>query len=313
MQGAIVERLQSFRNRVAIRDQEAPPSFPPAVQAYSIEAAAQAQTEGLLVYDNFAVYALSGNADDERVQEYVQMAKGPGRGKKQPLALTVPFTEDVLRTVSLDGIEHSGLRGLLRDGEELTRRIGALSFIRARADMGIKSIEGWPHSVIPEPDEEEPRPNVQIYSPEGLDMTTRVVLAAKRLGAIPVMTSVNVSKQPESITEVAARTFINESRPNPIDLPLFVNQSDEDKPARPRGSYPALKVLPDRLQLFRPGWLEPSLMYDLFPDVPVELASGGDLVKVNYPYNVLRRQDLPKDEQNLKGPELRLAILDKLV
>jgi tRNA A37 threonylcarbamoyladenosine synthetase subunit TsaC/SUA5/YrdC len=272
------------------------------VERHPVERAAAEMDEGLLVYDNFAVYALAGNANNEDLQERIRIAKGEARGVKQPVGWTHPFDERTLGTIDLSRLDDSALRNLLRSPEELTARIGALTFIRAHADMKAKEVEGIPDSIIP-----PGGGTVQIYSPVGTTRTERLITQAIMSGFEPVMTSANVSGEPEIIFESTAAAFAAQS---PEPLVVAVNKSDEDKPERPRGSYPVISVLPDRLRIVRSGCFDPQILQTALSGYPVELASDCQVPK--YPDNVLQFSDLPTDVQYLKGSEFRLGVLEFL-
>lgn len=273
-----------------------------ASEASQIDQATEQMRCGLLVYDNFTVYALAGNANNENLQEDIRHIKGEARGIKQPVGWTRPFDERTLAAIDISAIEDRRLQGLLRDPHELTARIGALSFIRAGADLEWKEKESIPDCIIP-PD----GATVQLYSPVGAKPTERLISAAIKKGIEPVMTSANVSGQPEITTGTDAIDFAAQSS---SPLVVAINRSDEDKSDRPLGSYPVICVEEDRLKIVRPGCFAPEILQAALNDFPVELAA--DFQTPNYPANVLGFSDLPTDLQDMKGTEFRLGLLAHL-
>lgn len=269
-----------------------------------LDAAAEAYSSGLLVIDNYTVFALGGNANDPNLQDNICQAKGEKRGAKQPVGWTVPFDERVLSTIDVSAVENSPIRRLLRDPEELTRRIGGLTFIRAAASMSEKKARQIPDSVIPADQQ-----TVQIYSPDGNDNTATLIRRAIDLGAEPVMTSANVSGEPEATDEAGGHRFALREQP---PLPMVVYTSEEDKFDRPRGSYPVISVLPDRLRIVRPGCFDVALLRSLLVGYEVDVATGDELQMPKYPNNVLRQKDLPSHMHELEGAELRAGVLSYL-
>lgn len=266
-----------------------------------IDQAAEAMTDGLLVYDNFAVYALAGNANDHGLQEHICRVKGDARGTKQPVGWTRAFDEQTLSTFDISGVDDPYMRQLLRDPDELTALIGGLSFLRGSADMKAKERYGIPDSIIPVNIDV---PQVQIYSPEGTATTDMLVQASLKKGAEPVMTSANISGLPETIYDTTATEFAAQA---PEPLTVVVNKSDGDKPDRPRGSYPVIEVLPDRFNIVRPGCFDPEILRTALHDYPIQLDPNPQPSK--YPGNILKPSDLPTDLQYLKGTEFRLGLL----
>lgn len=256
----------------------------------------------LLVYDNFTVYALAGNAHNEQIQELIQQIKGEARGLKQPVGWTRPFDERTLSAIDISGCEDHALQELLRNPAELTARIGALTFLRAGADMRAKEAEGIADCIIPP----EGR-TVQIYSPAGAAPTERLIGHAIKKGVEPIMTSANVSGRPEIVHDEEAVEFASdESRL----LTVLINKNDAEKLPSPLGSYPVISVGVDRLHIVRPGCFDPQILQTALSEYTVELTE--DHQAPNYPDNILGFSDLPADVQTLQGAEFRLGLLNYL-
>lgn len=278
-----------------------------------VNQAAAAWTEDLLVLDNGTVFALAGNANNPDLQKRIVDVKGGNRKVVQPVGWTTFFDERVLSTIDVDAIKLSSLQELVRNPDELTARLGALTFLRATADLNAKKELGIHASIIPEAGENGNPPEVQIYSPDGMTITTAITRAAITQGAETVMTSANRSDEPESVTTTTALAFIDGTLPENGPPKVLVNScKDEDRPSRPRGSYPVLKIAQGGEEFIniRPGCFEPTILEAALHGFPVRMAPNPQ--KVKYPDSILRMQDLPTDVQSLKGPEFRLGLLAHL-
>lgn len=270
-----------------------------ATEEKMLEAVALNLCNDLVVYDNFAVYALAGNANNENLQEQIRRAKGDARGTKQPVGWTRPFDERTLDTFDMSEITDPYMPDLLRDPDELTALIGGLTFLRGNADMLAKDKYAVPDSIIP-----LDQKTVQIYSPVGIRMTQALIKSAIDKGVEPVMTSANVSGQPETIHQSTAQAFADQS---PDPLMIVVNKNDDQKPDRPRGSYPVITIETNGFNIVRPGCFDPEILRAALFDYPIRLDSNPQPSK--YPENILRLSDLPADVQKLKGREFRLGML----
>lgn len=278
--------------------------------AYDCTAAAVDDDVALI--DNQATFALTGNANNERLQQRIVELKGDLRSAFQPLGWTRPFNERMLATVDVDRLELADMRTILRNPDALTAHLGGLAFIRAVADLSAKERLDIPDCIIPPKASDRPFPTVQMYSTEGITMTSIVINRALKRGAETVMTSANRSTERESISATDAIDFA--TRPikygqRPIEA-VIINHLDDQKPDRPLGSYPVINVEKDHLSIIRHGCFAPDIIKRIFHRFPV--STSPDILLPNYPGNVLRLKDLPRDVQTLHGPELRLGILAHL-
>jgi|GEM_PF-5339347 len=284
--------------------------------AAEVQAAAMTITTGLAVYHNGPVFAVPGNANNPDLQASIQRAKNPPtdtssedlqgdqlypakeRGAAQPVGWTVPFDDRVLSTIDLTAIEDDKIRDLLQDPDRLTALIGGLCFLRAPADMAKKKELGIPDSIIPETS----GASVQIYSPIGLPITTDIIVAAQQMGAEPVMTSANITGMPEAVSLEEAEAFALYT-----GLPLIYSDQVHHRPTRPQGSFPIFEVRSDHFAIVRPGHLSMAMLRSLLDGYDVRLANP---YKERAHPNMLYFGGLPANHQNLRGPELRLAVLD---
>jgi hypothetical protein len=266
-----------------------------------IQIAAAAACADLIVYDNFTVFALVGDANNPNLQERIRSVKGDRRNPTQPVGWTVPFAHGI-EAIDSSLVLDKDLRRFIEDPNYLTARLGGLAFLRAGADQAIKEKRDIPDCIIPN----ELGSMVQIYSPEGNSRTSMLVSEIQKRGGEPIMTSANLSRHVEIINYDEAISF---AQARSDDLLLMVNKTDSEKPLKPHGSYPVLEVDTDAIIPTRPGWMGVDIIKNLLYGLPVEESLDSFLQKPNHPEHVLTTADLPRDMQGLKGPELRLGIL----
>lgn len=273
--------------------------------ADSFEPAWRISQNELILFRNGPVYAMPGNANDPDVQRNIQQAKDPNgegtRGANQPLGWTVPFDHS-LDAIDMSVVNDPGLRRLLSDPHELTGRIGGLAFLRALADPQVKRRRGLPDSIVPDAF----GATVQLYSPTGNDDTSKVIRLAMAMGAEPVMTSANFSKQPEIIDQSTAERFAARAG----GLAIY-GQNPEVSENPCRGSYPILGLTAEGLTLERAGCFHAGIVRALLYDVPFwpRSASGQPPRPANYPDRSLHMADLPRDIRRLRGNDLWLGVL----
>lgn len=263
---------------------------------------AEAWKDDLVVLDNYAVYALAGNANNDNLQQRIMDVKG-GRSAVQPVAWTRPFDERVLATIDIDKIEHPAMQDLLREPDELTARLGGMAFLLAVADQDIRLANNIPKSVMPEKEG-----TVMIWSPEGITTTAALIKAATDLGVEPTMTSANKHEEHESVTATGAHSFIKSTqyglrRPSV----MVISKPDELKDKPPLGSFPIVAATPEGFVITRSGCFAPEITALLFDDYPIILSAAAKAP--NYPEHVFRMVDLPPDVQAMRGAELRLGLL----
>lgn len=261
----------------------------------------------LVLWENGPVFALAGDAENPLLQQNISSVK-KDRSPIQPLGWITPFSS-AMGAIDMSVITDTRLERFLSDPDEVTRRIGALSFLRANADMSYKHKNSIPDALIPPQVADEEPSNVQLYSPTANDRCSRLVRYAVAHGATMAMTSANYHGQNEIVTYEDANEFAK-NEGNLLFLPQY---HPGEKPERPRGSYPVLKVLPDRLQLIRFGFLEPSLMADILDGLPIDITPGLDAQEPKHPHGVLRRQDLRLTTRSLKGQDLHDAVVESFM
>lgn len=265
-----------------------------------LEAGADVAAEGLVVMRNRAVYAVLGSGHPE-VQDQISTAKGERRGTKQPVGWTVPFTDFSQGAFSLEGIEDPRLKDLIRNPDELTSRLGAIAFVRGAADMGYAAINKLPESIVPSDTK-----TVQVWSPDGNTAAAYIIGKVLSKGLQPIMTSANVSGEPEAVTLSQALAFAGNSSP---PLPVIDAPFNDDELTPPFGSYPVVVLKAGAIEIVRPGCFSPEILKALLYGYKVTLAPAERLQQPKYPDGVLQFSHLPESDRSLCGPELRLGLL----
>lgn len=270
---------------------------------------AEVAMNGLVVIDNGPVYGILGNARNKRLANLVQLVKGEARDTTRPLGLTIPFNE-IAGAYETSEIQDDTIRELMENPDALTEHLGGLAFVRGRAGKTlINEDKDLPPTIISSPKTiAHPRqqiyPEIQIYSPAGNPTAARIIQLMLDMGGLPAMTSANYTKRPEIIAEKEARAFANAE-----GVPIYVVQSDDKKPSRPRSSYPILQVTDTGITIIRTGFMDAELVQALIPDIPMGI--DAQLPK-HGSRHILHRTDLPKNIHNMTGPELRKGILEIL-
>lgn len=274
---------------------------------------AKAWHDDLLVLDNHATYALAGNAKNIDIQKRIAEVKTGNSGARlarQPLGWTRFFEEQVLEAIDVDRLGSKRLQELARDPEELTARVGAVSFVRAAANMIAKKEFDIPDSIIPpEPMANSPYSCVQLYSPEGASSTARITRQALAMGVEPVMSSVNHTNEPEAVNSAMAKLFMEKTPRGIVPPQAIVHGKYEDAEAMrsPHGSYPILEFKEDTLLITRDGCFSTEILEAIFDGYPIAVAPN--IKQSNYPEGQLQMVDLPIELQKERGVALRLGIL----
>lgn len=270
--------------------------------------------DDLLVLDNHATYALAGNANNPDVQKRVAEVKTGSSGARlarQPLGWTRFFEEHVLEAIDVNRLESPQLQNLARNPDELTARVGALTFVRAAANMIAKKEYEIPDTIIPpEPVGDAPFACVQLYSPEGIASTSRLTRQALAEGVEPVMSSVNHTNEPEAVNSAMARSFMERTPGGVAGPQVIAHYYPEDTSAasrNPHGSYPIIEFEEDTLIITRDGCFSTDILQAVLDGYPITVAP--DIKRSNYPDGQLRLEDLPVDLQKERGASLRLGIL----
>jgi len=268
------------------------------------EHAATTILEELVIYNNGPVYSLVGNANNPNLQEDIMVAKGTERGRA-PVAWTVPFDHEPTRGIfKTNEIIDPHLRGLLEDRpDELTRRIGAVAFMRGPADMERKTQYDLPDCIIPN----VPNAAVQIYSPVGNPRTEALISEIIRLGGEPVMTSANLTNSPEITDEADMLEYKKHT-----GLRLLHNILNSDDPWRVRSSYPIYEYVPEGLRPVRSGCIDLEIQLRLMDGYAFAPFDSTTLPKARYPRHILHMSSLPETAQSAKGEELRKYVLESL-
>ncbi|MBC7707763.1 hypothetical protein H7Y63_00890 [Polaromonas sp.] len=261
----------------------------------------------IIMIENGPVFALAGDANNPQMQAMVGLIK-KDRSPTQPLGWITPFN-NALQAFDLSDVKDRALKNFLVDPDAMTTTLGALAFIRAKANQRYKKQHGVPDALIPpQIDVTEPT-MVQLFSPTTNDRCSRLVRYATAHGVRVSMTSANYHNRKEIVDFNEAQEFAKQEG-NMFFLPQYDASS---KPARPMGSYPVFKVLPDKLKLIRFGFLEPTLWNSILKDLPLDLSPGLTKQEPNYPANVLRAQDLPEEDRTKTGREMHDAIIQTIM
>jgi tRNA A37 threonylcarbamoyladenosine synthetase subunit TsaC/SUA5/YrdC len=265
--------------------------------------------DGLVVLDNGPVFGILSNARWEDLAGEVQRIKGEARDVSRPLGVTAPFDAPELADVyDTTHIEDPPVRKLLEDIDDLTEHLGGMAFVRARANTHTIDRLDLPYSIIsrahPDPRGCQQRyPEIQIYSPAGNALGSKIIKHMLDHNGLPVMTSANKTTEPEIIDAANAVDFAVQSK-----LPFYVAKADADKPVRPRSSYPIFQITNEGMRVIRTGFLDESILKSLVPR-QVRLAFESAAPKHDSKH-ILKKEDLPRDLQNVRGPELRLGLLE---
>lgn len=269
-----------------------------------VEATVQAIRSDVAIVENGPVYALVGDAHKPDLQQRVKEIKGE-RGANQPLGWTVPFAH-AADAIEVSAVKHDKLRDFIADPDALTRLLGGLVFLRAPASLYAKAERRIPDSIIPD----RPDATVQIWSPTGNYAASRLIRAAMAHGIEPVMTSVNRSRSPEITSEHEARCFA--ARYIGERALIQVTRSDDEKPLRPRGSYPVVNLEAESLQIVRPGCFSVPFLQQLLAELPTQIAPGKNFQSPKHPEQVFDVAHLPRQAQRLEGEDLRLFTLEHI-
>ncbi len=287
------------------------PTGSPVTPEYEAAAADLARFKMVLV-ENGPVFALAGNAHDPDLLGMIQMIKGVNRGLQQPVGLISPFDApisdelSVLDAIDKDSLTEASLKRLVAAPDLLTRRIGALAFLRGPADISVKAAAILPDSIVPP----QHGSSIQLFSPVGSQRGEQLVAATADKGIRLVMTSANISKKPEIVDVNEAWQFAAEFKKKyDSNMTVLHQYAPGEKPSRPLGSYPTFEI-GKALTIVRAGFVELDLLKSLFSDFDVQVAEGDNFKQTMYPDNVIRRQDLPVAYRKLHQDDLRSAILE---
>ncbi|MDL2341746.1 MAG: hypothetical protein QFB87_01550 [Patescibacteria group bacterium] len=271
------------------------------------QAAAAIMAGRLIMWENGPVMALAGDANNPDMPQAVSKIKGD-RSPNQPLGWITPFGA-AIEAFDLSVVTDKRLLAFLENPDEMTRRLGALSFLRSTANMNYKTQNDISDALIPKTVPGQPASTVQLYSPTTNNRCSRLVRYAAAHGVRMAMTSANYHGEKEIVTYEAAKLFAKEAG----DLMFLPQYKPELKPLRPRGSYPVISVLPDRLKLIRFGFVEPQLLADVLHDLPIDISPGLPSQEPKHPEHVLRKIDLSPADRQLKGTDLHDVIVDSFM
>jgi hypothetical protein len=255
----------------------------------------------LIVMHNKTVFAVVANANSPTMLEDVRNLKLDG--ERKALGWAVPF-EKAMPLIDAGGFRGRKLKGLFSDrsASELTARAGALCFVRSPAQKWALRDRSIPRGLI-----SYEEGTVQPYSPRGQDSATYFVDRARARGVELGLTSLNYHSEAEIVSSSQAKQFAAEAA-----RPLYVLEDNEPRTGQKvvLGSYPIVTAWSTHLEISREGCIASELIADCFDGYEVDVTPPGQQA-AKYRQQ-LRREDLPEQYQNLKGPRMRMGILATL-
>lgn len=203
--------------------------------------AARLLSEGeLIALFNRGVNAIWLNGSNPKAVAQVPKIKGAKRIGR-PLALTIPFAK-LLKVTDLEKISSDG-RKILEDSKNLSQELGSLCFIRVPAKPS--SISSLPECAVFKDGEGEYW--VQSWDPHGHPFTEHLLKTAYNLGVkFPVVTSMNNSGEPESVSQEEGERFCENK-----GIKIYLR--DENADLVLVGSYSIITFTKEGIELTRDG------------------------------------------------------------
>lgn len=258
----------------------------------------------IAILENGPTQAIIGNANDIHMADAVINVKGADR-RGNPLALTMPFWHPLLEgAFKTDHVKDSTMRDFLENPEQLSERLGAIAFKRGPLDPENAERNGIPACTVAYSSCGETG-TLQNYDPYGNDVTEGIIYKMDEKGAVAAMTSANYHKQPEITTTEEAEVFSRETGLYYIRRPLKAQTNKQI-----RSSYPIVGYNQDGFYPVRDGFLHPEVLHRLMADMPQAEYDHQQVIRTNYPENVITMADLGKD--HIVGNEVRKRILEEL-
>jgi tRNA A37 threonylcarbamoyladenosine synthetase subunit TsaC/SUA5/YrdC len=155
------------------------------------------------------------------------------------------------------------VRDLIMDDQELSERLGSMCFIRAPI-KGVES-ESLPDRLVSI--SEDGTYWIQNWLPEGCSSISYwMETLGKMRVSLPVVTSMNVSGQPEIVSQEKGRQFCAAK-----GVPMFLG--DPENPGRAHGSFPILQVDSEGITLVREGHFAAKTFQSLLSGWDIDLTS----------------------------------------
>jgi tRNA A37 threonylcarbamoyladenosine synthetase subunit TsaC/SUA5/YrdC len=177
----------------------------------------------------------------------IATVKGGQRGQR-PLSTTLP-AEEVVRLIDPDELAETA-RPVFLDAAELKNRLATLCFVRL--PIRPAAVDVLPAGVRSR--DEAGTWWLQNWFPDNTAPTSRLVAAMQAAGvAVPAVTSMNISGQPEIVSQTEAEEFC---RARGVRLFLWDERQNPDV----RGSFPILQVNRRGVSLLRDGHV-PSYIF----------------------------------------------------
>ena len=260
------------------------------------QAAAVMASGHVLAVDNYSVWALWLDAGIPEAVQLVERAKGrDGR----PFGLTLA-NEIFLQYVDFDRICPED-RILFSDVDKLTRRLGAIAFLRLPGKQ--LALNDLPDRVWSR--DEAGKPVIQNWSPEGKhDIHDLLVQAGRRGVRYGGVTSLNRTGKPEATTAAAARKFISGCQDDVQQALMAVQDYRTNR--RITGSFPVIEASKEHgltLQRSRAGGIGAILISRLLAGHPINIPGLNEQNHFGAEISELG---------GLQGPELRSGLLELL-
>lgn len=223
-------------------------------------AALRIATGNVLAVDNDSVWALWGDAANEKFVTDIQRIKG--RDPNSRFGVTLPF-EAVAAYADMDRI-HPDLQKLFATPQKLTDLVGSLAFVRFPVSQ--HAIEGSPFGETVISHDVHQLPILQNYDPTGkLNIELLVQNAITHGATLPAATSMNNSGQGEIMTLPEAGEFIHEHMLSHVLV-------DSQASRAGIGSYAILEVSSGGIQLIREGNISAGLTERLLHGLPYSVS-----------------------------------------
>jgi len=254
------------------------------------EAARLASSGVPIGFYNRGVFALWGDAKNTSFVESVEKIKGEAR-KGKPLGATLS-AKQLVEHLDKELIP-AKFHHIFLNPQELSDRLGSLCFYRLL--LTRQSLEKIPSSLI---SWNKDVPTIQNWDPSGHKPAGNLMQEFLAQGIdFPGITSLNLSDQPEIVTDEEAKVFAMER-----GIPLLL--LDEKDPRTAQGSYPILEFNGDSISLVRQGHISHELLSHIL-SVTID-ATNAKLAK--YPQTAISFDEMEKMTPSI----IRTKILARL-
>lgn len=255
-----------------------------------------------LVLNNGPVWALWGDAGNERFVRMVSEIKGRESGRA--FGLTMPF-EQLTPFADTESI-HPMDEPLFSEPGNLTlkRLMGAINFIRFPGNNDTVSASDMPE-YVKNYDAKTKKLTLQTYDPTGKDDIAHLVDLMQSQGMrYASASSLNFSNEDEIIDTSKAYEFAHlfEHR-----LPILQDDTQQKRKTKGWGSYGILLFDQNGKSFSREGNIGNDIIQQILIEYG-EIKYSSTYKPAAYPDKVLHLQDLPEEVQSLQGADLADAI-----